>query len=125
MEHPHTRTMSLDNSSFCLRCDRGLRTLLVLVFVFNVADGLLTLLWLAADKATEANPLMAHMLAEGPLWFLLGKLSLVLFGLLLLWRYKQARLAIPSAISVFSVYLAIVLYHIHGLHVEYLNTWLL
>ena len=108
----------------CLSCERDMRRVLTLVFVFNAADALLTWFWIASNRATEANPLMAYLLAEGPGWFLLGKMSLVLFGVLLLWKFRRAKLAIPSAVSAFWVYVAIVIYHIHGLHVEFLNPWL-
>jgi hypothetical protein len=101
-----------------------MRRMLTLVFVFNAADAFLTWFWIASNRATEANPLMAHLLAQGPGWFLLGKMSLVLLGVLLLWRYRRSSLAVPSAVSAFWVYVLIVVYHIHGLHVEFLNPWL-
>lgn len=88
--------------------------LLPCVFVLNLADALLTWFWVSRNLATEANPLMAYLLNEGPFWFLLGKMSLVSFGLLLLWKFREARTALPSTLVVFFVYFSILIYHTYG-----------
>ena len=47
---------------------------LCLVFILNLLDAYLTLTWVEAGIATEANPIMANLLNLGEEWFILGKL---------------------------------------------------
>jgi Domain of unknown function (DUF5658) len=65
--------------------------LVVLVLLFTLADGVLTLL-LLDHSCEEANPLMAYLVERGPLWFLGGKYLLTALGLAVFLVLKYYRL---------------------------------
>ena len=48
---------------------RWLRPALLALFVLNVVDGLLTILWLQQGLATEANPMMAYLITIHPAFY--------------------------------------------------------
>ena len=62
--------------------------------------------------ATEANPLMAVLLARGPLEFVVTKHILVSLGLVLLWRQRARPLARGGAWLALSVYPLLVCYEV-------------
>lgn len=78
--------------------------------VLNLADAMLTLVAISKG-ATEANPLMAYLLAHSPWAFLLTKYFLVMIGTTVLVQVRALR-ALASA-CVF--YAAVVVWHL--LHV--------
>lgn len=47
-----------------------------LLFLLNALDAALTLIWISTGASTEANPLMAWLLAHGAVPFLAVKLAL-------------------------------------------------
>jgi hypothetical protein len=89
-----------------------LSTVAKLVIVLNLLDALFTIPAVASGEAVEANPLMAVLLARGPLLFMLGKLALVSLCVLLLWRMRSNRLAVAGLVGAVPVYSLIVVYHV-------------
>jgi len=84
------------------------------VVILNLVDALFTLGFIELGAATEANPLMALLLASGPVTFMIGKLTLVSMGVLLLWRYRARRSAICGLVCATTVYIALCIYHMHA-----------
>ena len=91
-----------------------LARLLFLIFVANLADALLTLRWIDEGIATEANPLMAMLLHEGPEWFLVGKILCVTIACLILWVLRHVK--VVKAVACFSAlaYTALIIFHLIG-----------
>ena len=65
--------------------------LLRLVFVGNLIDAYLTLVWINAGVATEINPIMNFLLQQGSEWFLATKITAVFIACLILWRMRNIR----------------------------------
>jgi hypothetical protein len=82
------------------------------VFVMNVLDGLLTLVWKFSLIAEEANPLMAGLIAFNPVLFIITKMALVYLGLTLLWRYRHTQLALLGGGLGFVCYASIIVVHL-------------
>jgi hypothetical protein len=82
--------------------------------VLNVVDAFLTLYWITSGFATEANPLMAVLIEEHPLVFIVVKFSLVFLGSTLLWRYRKRPLSVICIFLAFMVYYGVVLYHLNA-----------
>ena len=92
--------------------------LLRLVFIANLIDAYLTLVWINAGVATETNPIMNFLLQQGPIWFLTVKITAVFAACLILWRmrnissvYVATRLA--ALLAVFG-YTILIGFHIVG-----------
>lgn len=83
--------------------------------IFNLLDAVLTMVWVNAGLAVEANPLMEPLLSASPVIFALAKMSLVSLGVLLLWRLRARVSAAIALMGTAVVYGAVVAYHIHGL----------
>lgn len=92
---------------------RWLNGILKAVIVLNLADALLTLFWVRAGLATEANPLLSTIVAEHAVLFVLGKLSLVSLGSYLLWNRRDHPLAVVGIFAVFLTYYGVLLFHLH------------
>jgi hypothetical protein len=84
----------------------------VLVLVGNLVDGLCTLVLLQLNLAREANPLMAWAYGMSPLSFMVTKLGIVQFGLLLLWMQRHQRAARVGMQVGAAAYTVIVTYHV-------------
>lgn len=84
----------------------------IIVLSCNALDAALTVCALEFGDATEANPLMALLLAHGTVQFVVIKHLLVSMGLLVLWRYRRLRLARAGVWAVVPVYPLIVLYEV-------------
>ena len=82
------------------------------VLVLNLIDAVLTLLWVHAGLAVEANTLVDELVSEHALLFVLVKLSLVGMGSWLLWRRRESPLAVVGIFVAFVTYYLILLYHI-------------
>jgi hypothetical protein len=93
---------------------QGLWKLLCLVTVLNAADAIFTAFWVKAQLATEANPLMEHLLNYSIGHFIVGKIVLVGLCCWLIWRLREGRLAYSASIFGASLYLCIVAYHLWG-----------
>ena len=88
-----------------------LKWVIVLIFIINAIDGLLTVVWVLSGQAEEANPLMADLLARSPAAFIIIKLVLVAMGSYLLWRYRRQRAAVIGLFLLFIAYYVLLVYH--------------
>jgi hypothetical protein len=91
---------------------RWLEGIVKSVLVLNLIDAVLTLLWVRAGLAVEANTLMAELVNDHALGFVVVKLALVGMGSWLLWSRRQSALAVIAIFAVFLVYYAILIHHI-------------
>jgi hypothetical protein len=91
---------------------RWLKGIVKALLVLNLLDAAFTTLWVTAGLASEANPLLAELVAEHPVWFALVKTTLVGLGSLLLWRKRTRPLAVVGIFAAFLVYYAVLLYHL-------------
>ena len=85
--------------------------LIFVLVLFNVMDGMLTIAWIGAGVATEANPLMALLLGIHPVLFMITKILLVGLGAMLLWRFRDRALAVGSLYLCLATYSLLILYH--------------
>jgi len=118
---------------FCASLKIGV--LLRLIFVANLVDAYLTLMWVDAGVATEANPIMNYLLQQGTEWFLAVKIGAISIACLILWRMRNVE-SVYIAIRCVSLiailgYAALIGFHIAGgfstgvLHIptDFLNLW--
>lgn len=91
---------------------RGLGLVVQAVVVLNLLDAVLTLLWVNAGIATEANVLLAQLVESNAVLFMAVKLTLVSAGMWLLWRHRQRPLAIFGMLLAFLTYNSLLLYHL-------------
>lgn len=89
--------------------------LTALVLVLNLLDAIFTMIHVASGKATEANPLMAGVLANSTVLFVATKLALVSLGLSLLWRLRARLSAVAGLIISVATYACINFYHVAAL----------
>jgi hypothetical protein len=82
------------------------------VLVLNLLDAGFTLLWVRADLADEANPLVQRLVEEHPVLFVAVKMALVGLGSALLWMRRRRPAAVIGIFAVFLVYYALLLYHL-------------
>ena len=83
----------------------------ILLFILNWLDAQLTLVWVHANLATEANGLMARLLAMGDAPFLGVKLAVGAFAAYVLYRCSHMPLARRGMKLVLGIYVAIMLVH--------------
>jgi hypothetical protein len=83
----------------------------ILLFVLNLLDAQLTLVWLHNDLATEANGLMAHVLQYGYTPFLLTKLAIGGFAAYTLYHWSHLRLARGGMTLVLGIYFVLMFVH--------------
>lgn len=87
------------------------------ILVFNLLDGVFTLIWVEYFHAREWNVLLSDLVHQSALSFMLVKLTLVSLGTLFLWRNRSNALAVISLfIAFFSYYLVLLV------HLEYSST---
>src|SRR5262245_43994245 len=84
----------------------------VLLFLLNLLDGLLTIVWVRAGVATEANQLMAHLLDIGNWPFLAVKIGMGAFAAIVLYIGGNRRLARYGLALVLAIYIGLM-----GLHI--------
>jgi len=94
-----------------------LRRIVLMVVVLNALDAMLTLIWVWQERAIEANPLMANLVHNNPLLFVIVKMALVVLGTIFLWRRRGNKFAVVSIFMVFLVYYWILLYHLHSMNI--------
>lgn len=82
------------------------------VVVMNLIDAVLTLLWVQAGFATEANPVLGQIVKEHAFLFVMSKLVLVFLGSWMLWRHRHRPLAVMGIFAAFMVYYAVLVYHL-------------
>lgn len=84
--------------------------LLLAIFLLNVADAFMTMLWLHRG-GREANPVMDFFLDFGPAAFLAQKCLVVGFWLILLLVHKNFRFAKIGLYASLAVYSALLIVH--------------
>ena len=91
---------------------RWLKGIVKWLLVLNLIDAVLTLYWVRAGLAVEANTLMDELVNDHAIAFVLVKLGLVGGGSWLLWRRRESAVAVVAIFVVFVVYYAILLHHL-------------
>lgn len=91
---------------------RWLEGIVKAVVIMNLVDAVLTLAWVRAGFANEANPLLDEIVEEHAMFFVLGKLALVFLGTTLLWMQRHRPLAVVGIFAAFMVYYAVLLHHL-------------
>lgn len=94
---------------------RWLKGIVVTVILMNVIDASMTITWVEAGLATEANPMMEVLLSTHPVLFMMTKLALVFLGITLLWRHRERPMAVVAIFILFMVYYGVMLIHSLGL----------
>ena len=84
--------------------------LLSFLILFNVIDALFTLVWLQVG-IKEANPLMAQF-SHSPLLFLLTKLTVTIWGCLVLWFHREKKLASYGVYGLSCFYFGVTILHV-------------
>jgi hypothetical protein len=100
---------------------RWLKGIIVAVLILNSLDAVLTIWVVSTGRAVEANPLMASLVHETPILFLIVKTALVVMGCFLLWRFRKRKFAVMSVFLAFLVYYAILLYHLRAMELRLLD----
>ncbi len=80
--------------------------------VLNVVDVVVTLAFVRAGVAEEANPIMAAVLSLGPAPFAGIKIALVSACALFLWRHAELQIAKLGAVVVSSAYAMLAVYDV-------------
>jgi hypothetical protein len=65
----------------------------ILLFALNLIDAVLTLYWVRNGFATEGNHLMATLIDIGDLPFLIVKIAIGGVTAVVLWRFRNLRMA--------------------------------
>ena len=96
----------------------NMASLLRLVFVANLIDAYLTLVWIDAGIATEANPIMDYLLQQGTVWFLTGKILAISIACFILWRMRNipSVFIVTRSIALISAlgYTVLIIFHLVG-----------
>jgi hypothetical protein len=71
-----------------------------------------TLWWVSSGLATEANPFLEQIVTEHGFLFVVSKISIVILGTTLLWRYRTRPLAVLGIFAAFLVYYEVFLIHL-------------
>lgn len=101
----------------------GMRLVVLAVVLLNLLDAVFTLVWVNLGVAEEANALLAHVLDQSAVAFVVVKMGLVSSGLALLWSQRQHKLATGGLVIAFVTYIGLLLYHFYvaAVAVEYLG----
>jgi hypothetical protein len=91
---------------------RWLHGIVKAVLVLNLADAVLTLLWVQLGLAVEANTLIDELVNENAPLFVSVKLALVGMGSWLLWNRRHSPAAVIGIFLVFLTYYWILVYHL-------------
>jgi len=94
-----------------------LRRIVLTVIILNAIDAMLTLIWVWRGRAIEANPMMANLVHNNPLLFVIVKMALVALGTVFLWRLRRRKFAVISIFGVFLVYYWLLLYHLRAINI--------
>ena len=102
---------------------RWLHGIVAVTLVLNLVDMALTLAWVGAGFAREANPLLRDLVRDAPVVFAAAKLGLVAGGSWVLWRLRERGTAVVAIFIAFLVYYAVLLHHLRFLG-RLLRAWL-
>ena len=83
----------------------------VLLFMLNLLDAQLTIIWVRNGVATEGNGLMAHLLDAGDAPFFVTKLAVGLVVAYVLYRWSHLALARRGLRLVLGLYFALMFVH--------------
>lgn len=87
-----------------MKTEKLLLGLAFATLIMNLVDAVATLTWIELGWATEANPVMAALLAVSPVAFMAGKLFMVGAGVSVLYHYRTRVLARTGLVSACLVY---------------------
>jgi hypothetical protein len=82
-----------------------------LLFALNLIDALLTIYWVRNGIVTEGNQLMATLLDIGDMPFLLVKVAIGAVTAVVLWRWRNIRLAKYGLTVALAVYISLMGIH--------------
>lgn len=83
----------------------------ILLFTLNLLDALLTLFWVRNGFASEGNKVMATLLDVGDFPFLAVKIAIGTIAAVVLWRWRDMRLAKYGMILTLVVYSGLMVIH--------------
>lgn len=83
-----------------------------LLFALNFLDAILTVYWVRNGFATEGNQLMAGLLDAGDLPFLAVKIAVGAVAAIVLWRWRNLRLAKYGLALVLCIYITLMGVHL-------------
>ena len=89
-----------------------LRGIIMAVLIFNLVDAVLTLVWVRAGLAREANALMRDLVNHHAVLFVVVKVGLVSLGSWFLWKVREHPAAVIAIFVAFFAYYLILLYHL-------------
>ena len=95
---------------------RWLNGIVKAIVVLNGIDALLTLYWVRAGLAQEANVFLRDLVDNHAVLFVSAKIALVSLGSFLLWMYRSHPFAVVGLFAVFLVYYFILLHHLRFVH---------
>jgi hypothetical protein len=90
-----------------------LNSTLAAILLLNLADTMLTILWVTSGTASEANPLMRELVELGPIPFAATKLAMVSFAIFLLWRWREHPWTRPASVGAMVLYFGVLILHVH------------
>ena len=85
--------------------------LTILLFALNFFDAVLTIYWVRNGFATEGNALMAGLLDLGNMPFLIVKTAIGAVTAVVLWRWKNLRVAQYGLTFALAVYVGLMAIH--------------
>ena len=85
-----------------------MKFLLSLTAIFNIIDIIVSIKIIKFGSYEENNPIMKYLLDIGIMPFIIFKISLISFGIYVLWTYKDKLLAQIGAYISFSFYWALI-----------------
>jgi hypothetical protein len=87
--------------------------LMAILAGLNAFDAASTVVYVHNGQATEANPLMALLLAWHPMAFVLGKFGLLFVGMIILGAFSHSRLVRPTLFVACAAYVGIAAIHLN------------
>ena len=101
--------------------DKWLAGIVKAIFVMNVLDAFMTLVWVHTGRAVEANEFIADLVHNYPEGFVAVKLLVVALGSFVLWRLRKRPLAVIAIFAAFLAYYFLVIYHLRALDLKLLE----
>ena len=83
-----------------------------LLFVLNLLDALLTIVWVRSGVATEGNHLMAKLLEAGDLTFVGAKIAIGTIAAIVLLKWGYMKLAKYGLSVALAVYIGVIGIHL-------------
>lgn len=99
---------------------RWLEQIVKALLLLNLADAVLTLLWISEGRAVEANPILRDLAHQNPIAFVAVKTALVSLGAWLLWRHRDRPLSVVATFVAFLTYFFLLLYHLSAMRLHLL-----